>query len=107
MDRIYPLFLVFCFLGAALQAQEVKHDAGRFQEIKVYDGISANLIRSDRNEVVVRGENTRQVAVVNNDGILKIRMEITKIFSKSHSPMFPPLLSSFMMKITGHCIQVT
>ena len=69
--------------AAGLRAQDaqVTHDTGPFREIKVFDGISLNLIRSDRNQAVVRGENTRQVAVVNNDGILKVRMEITKIFS--------------------------
>ncbi len=52
-----------------------------FSEIKVYDGISLRLIPSDRNELVIRGENTDKVAVVNNSGILKIRMQITKVFS--------------------------
>ncbi|MBC2838196.1 DUF2807 domain-containing protein [Robiginitalea sp. SC105] len=67
--------------GLLAQDTQVSHETGAFREIKVFDGISLTLIRSDRNEAVVRGENTRQVAVVNNDGILKIRMEITKIFS--------------------------
>lgn len=69
--------------AGVLRAQDaqVTHDTGPFREIKVFDGISLTLIRSDRNQAVVRGENTRQVAVVNNDGVLKVRMEITKIFS--------------------------
>ncbi len=74
---------MFGMTAGALIAQDarVTHQTGPFHEVKVYDGISLTLIRSDRNEAVVRGENTARVAVVNNDGVLKIRMEITKIFS--------------------------
>ena len=52
-----------------------------FHEIKAFDGLSVNLIRSDVNQAVIDGENTDKVAVVNNDGVLKIRMQIDKIFS--------------------------
>jgi hypothetical protein len=53
----------------------------KFTEVKAFDGISVNLIRSDANKVVISGANTQKVAVVNNDGVLKIRMEIDKLFS--------------------------
>merc|ERR1712000_627192 len=33
------------------------------------------------NKAVITGANTNKVAIVNNDGVLKIRMEIDKIFS--------------------------
>lgn len=52
-----------------------------FKEVKGFDGLSINLIKSSENKVVISGENTDKVAVVNNDGILKIRMQIGKIFS--------------------------
>ena len=63
------------------QGDRITYALDPFQEVKVFDGISLNLIRSDRNEAVVRGENKEKVAVVNTGGVLKIRMEITKIFS--------------------------
>ena len=78
------LFLILCCWSLGLLAQQenrISHSLETFKEIKVFDGISLNLIRSDRNEAVVYGENTRQVAIVNTGGVLKIRMEITKIFS--------------------------
>ncbi len=65
----------------AQQENRISHSLEPFKEIKVFDGISLNLIRSDRNEAVVYGENTRQVAVVKTGDVLRIRMEITKIFS--------------------------
>ena len=52
-----------------------------FKEVKGFDGLSINLIKSSENKVVISGENTDKVAVVNNDGILKIRMQIGKSFS--------------------------
>lgn len=57
----------------------VKLDA--FTELKAFDGLSVNLIRSSENKAIITGANTEKVAVVNNEGILKLRMEVTKIFS--------------------------
>ncbi len=68
---------------SCLRAQDgdITQNLQKFTEIKVFDGISLSLIRGDENKVVISGANTSKVAVVNNDGILKIRMEIDKIFS--------------------------
>lgn len=52
-----------------------------FKEVKGFDGLSINLIQATENKAVVSGENTGSVAIVNNDGVLKIRMQIGKIFS--------------------------
>ncbi|WP_238934455.1 head GIN domain-containing protein [Aurantibacter crassamenti] len=64
-------------------AQETKtfNQLGKFTEIKAYDGLSVNLIKSDTNKAVVTGENIGKIAIDNNDGVLKLRMQITKIFS--------------------------
>ncbi len=76
------LALLFIFCTTALLAQDSKTEiVGKFSEIKVFDGISANLIKSDENKVVISGEDISDVAVVNKNGKLKIRMEIDKIFS--------------------------
>ncbi len=72
-------FFLFQTLGA--QENEITKKLGSFSEIKVFDGISLQLIRSDENKVVISGANTDKVAVVNNDGVLKIRMQIDKMFS--------------------------
>jgi len=52
-----------------------------FKEVKAYDGLSITLIRSDVNKAVITGANTKNVVIVNNAGVLKIRMEVTKLFS--------------------------
>lgn len=65
----------FCF------AQNPKSiDIGEFSEIKVFDRMMVNLIQSDVNKVVIKGEDIEDVVVLNKNGKLKIRMEFEKIF---------------------------
>ncbi|MGB5699477.1 head GIN domain-containing protein [Muriicola sp.] len=78
------VLLLFIWAGVvATRAQEgkVSQNLSSFKELKVFDGLSVNLIRSDKNQAVITGANTSKVAIVNTDGVLKIRMEIGKIFS--------------------------
>lgn len=63
------------------QNEKVTHNLQVFKEVKAFDGLSVNLIKSDENKAVITGANTSNVAIVNNDGVLKIRMEINKLFS--------------------------
>ncbi len=64
-----------------LYAQKITRELEAFKELKAFDGLSVNLIRSDVNKAVIAGANTEKVAIVNNDGVLKIRMEIDMIFA--------------------------
>ncbi|MBR9855985.1 MAG: DUF2807 domain-containing protein [Algicola sp.] len=78
------LTIVILFMSAQfIEAQDatVTQDLQKFTEVKGFDGISINLIKSNENKAVITGANTKNVAIVNNDGVLKIRMEIVKIFS--------------------------
>ncbi|MDC6387844.1 DUF2807 domain-containing protein [Maribacter sp. PR1] len=77
------LILLFVLSVPKLVAQESKltKTLEKFAEVKGFDGISINLIRSSENKAVITGENTDKVAIVNNEGILKIRMELLKFFS--------------------------
>ncbi len=74
------LFLFGCVMVYG-QDTKVTQNLETFNEVKGFDGLSINLIKSSENKAVITGENTRSVAIVNNDGVLKIRMQITKIFS--------------------------
>jgi len=73
------LVLSIQFIGA--QNEKTFGQIGKFTEVKAFDGISVNLIKSDTNKAVVTGDNIDKVAVVNNKGVLKLRMQIGKIFS--------------------------
>ncbi|MBO0330886.1 head GIN domain-containing protein [[Muricauda] lutisoli] len=76
---IVILFLSLQYMEA--QDATVTQNLQKFTEVKGFDGISINLIKSNENKAVIQGANTTNVAIVNNDGVLKIRMEIIKIFS--------------------------
>ncbi|MFC4095775.1 head GIN domain-containing protein [Euzebyella saccharophila] len=82
MKQFFLCTLVF-FGGLRLQAQDSKltQELTRFTEVKAFDGISVKLIKSDTNKAVITGENIQKVSIVNNDGVLKIRMQLDKIFS--------------------------
>lgn len=63
------------------QNEEITISLDPFTQIKAYDGLSVNLIKSTENKAIITGANTRNVAVVNSEGVLKIRMQVTKLFS--------------------------
>lgn len=52
-----------------------------FDELKVFDQLNVTLVPSDENKVVVAGKNESDFEAVNKNGVLKIRMRLTKILS--------------------------
>ncbi len=74
------LIALLILVTAALQAQEKVEDIGDFTEVKVFDRMRVNLIKSTKNKVVLKGKDTDDIELINKDGILKIRMDIDKIF---------------------------
>ncbi|PIE99764.1 MAG: chaperonin [Maribacter sp.] len=74
------LLLFLCQMAVA-QDNKITQDIQPFSELKVFDGLSINLIKSEENKAIITGVNTDNVVIVNNNGVLKIRMQITKIFS--------------------------
>lgn len=81
MKIVKVLLLLFSFHALCAQEEKITQELERFAEVKGFDGLSINLIKSDVNKAVVTGANTKKVAIVNNAGVLKLRMEIDKIFS--------------------------
>lgn len=77
------LFVLFLCLMHTVRPQDgkISMNLTKFTEVKAFDGISVNLIKSNEDKAVITGANTDKVNIVNTDGILKIRMQITKIFS--------------------------
>ena len=80
MKKIGFALLLFSILSATAQ-EEITRQTSDFYEIKVFDEISAELIRSEENKIVISGENTDEVTVLNKNGKLKIRMNITELFN--------------------------
>ncbi|WKB82786.1 head GIN domain-containing protein [Cellulophaga omnivescoria] len=74
-------FIFFAISLVNAQNEKITQKLQNFSEVKAFDGLSVNLIKSTKNEAVITGVNTQKVAIVNNDGVLKLRMELDKIFS--------------------------
>jgi len=58
----------------------ITKDVGDFHELKVYDLIVVNLIQSNENKVVIKGDHTDDVRIINQNGKLKLRMEVDTRF---------------------------
>ena len=80
-NLVWLVVLLFVSQTTNAQDEKISQDLLSFSEIKVFDGLSVNLIKSSENKAVITGANTKNVAVVNNEGVLKIRMQVTKLFS--------------------------
>jgi len=79
----YVILFIFClsYSVGSCQEEDITLKIDKFSEVKVFDGLSINLIRSSVNKVVIKGESVSKVVVINNKGVLKLRMQIGKVFS--------------------------
>lgn len=72
--------MIIFFIGLisfnAIAQKEIIVETDKFTEIKAFDRIQVELIKSDENKVVITGEDRDEVEVVNKNGLLKIRMEV-------------------------------
>ncbi|WP_431133016.1 head GIN domain-containing protein [Psychroserpens mesophilus] len=76
------LAITLLFLSTLLSAQNPKEKGvGDFSEVKVFDLIEVNLIKSDVDKVEITGDDIEDVEVLNKNGKLKIRMKLDKIFN--------------------------
>ena len=79
MKKIILLFAVISSLAASAQRM-VDKEVGDFNKIKVFDLIEVNLIKSDENRITIKGDNVYDIKIVNDDGTLKLRMQLDKRF---------------------------
>jgi Putative auto-transporter adhesin, head GIN domain len=52
-----------------------------FDEVKVFDQLNVTLVQSNENKVVVSGKNESSFETINKNGVLKLRMKLTKMLS--------------------------
>ncbi len=52
-----------------------------FDELKVFDQLNVTLIPSNENKVEISGKNESSFEAVNKNGVLKLRMKLTKLLS--------------------------
>ncbi len=75
------LFALLVSVTSVSFSQDREESVKEFTTVKVFDGISATLVKSDENKVIISGANTEDVQVVDKNGVLKLRMDIEKTFS--------------------------
>lgn len=74
-------FALLIVTSLSIAQNPLEKGVGDFNEIKVFDLIEVNLIKSDVNRVEITGDDIEDVEVINKDGKLKIRMKFDKIFN--------------------------
>ena len=73
-------FCMFLIAFYGFSQTMLDKEVGDFHEIKVYDLIEVNLIKSDNNRIIIKGHNVYDIKYVNKNGVLKLKMELDKKF---------------------------
>jgi len=84
MKKITTIALSLITLGLFAQNPKEKN-VGDFYDVKVFDRIEVNLVKSDEEKVVISGRDANDVEVINKNGKLKIRMQFEKIFDGANT----------------------
>lgn len=73
--------VVVLFITTICLAQNpIEKTVGEFSELKVYDLIEVELVKSDKDKIVITGKNAEDVLVNNKNGTLKIKMKLEEAF---------------------------
>ena len=76
------LFTLFILFNSFLFSQSpITRTLGEFKEIKVYDLINVDLIKSSENRITISGKYAEDVNVIQKNNTLKIRMKLKKMFN--------------------------
>lgn len=74
--------LVFTFLFiTSIAFSQVEKNLGDFTKVTTFDQIDVLLIPASENKIILNGEHSEEVELVNKNGELKIRMPLTKMLS--------------------------
>lgn len=80
------LLILAIFISTLAIAQNpIEKSVGEFSELKVFDLIEVELIKSKENKVIISGENKNDVVVNNKNGKLKIKMKLEEIFDGNNT----------------------
>ncbi|WP_034042418.1 head GIN domain-containing protein [Wocania ichthyoenteri] len=84
MKRLVTILTIFISTLAIAQ-NPIEKSIGEFSELKVFDLIEVELIKSKENKVVISGNNANDVIVNNKNGKLKIKMNLEEIFDGNNT----------------------
>lgn len=74
MNKLILLAALIVSFSSLAQEKTTK-DIEKFTELKAFDQIEVTLIKSDKNQVVLTGEDQGDVDIENKKGLLKIKMD--------------------------------
>lgn len=73
------LALILMILTANISLAQITKDLGEFSDVKVFDRINVELIKSSENKIEITGKRSEETEIVNKNGLLKIRMKFGKL----------------------------
>ncbi len=80
------MLIVFSVLIGKIHAQkEITRNLGDFNELKVFDKIQVTLVKSEENRIEITGIKRRDVNVVQNGNLLKIRMSLNNLWDGNNT----------------------
>lgn len=62
-------------------SQKAEKTLGEFSQLKAFDGLSVELVKSDENRAVVSGKYAKDVDFINKNGLLKIRFGVPRVLN--------------------------
>jgi len=74
------IVLAILITGAITAQNTISKTVGEFSELKVYDLINVEMIKSKENKVEISGKNASEVEIINKKGTLKIRLKLEESF---------------------------
>ena len=83
MKHVFTV-LILVYAITTMAQNSIEKTVGEFTELKVFDLIEVEMIKSNENKVSISGKNNKEVVVNNKNGKLKIKMNIEKIFPFFH-----------------------
>lgn len=75
------IVLIVFVMISQINFSQTTLNLGDFDEVKVFDQLNVTLVPSDENKIVVTGKNDDSFETVNKNGLLKLRMKLTKMLS--------------------------
>jgi hypothetical protein len=80
MKTALNTFLLLFTASALFSQNPIVKSIGEFTELKVYDLIQVELIKSNENKVIITGDNAKDVLIINKNGVLKIKMKLEEAY---------------------------
>ena len=84
MKGLFTL-LVLVYAVSLTAQNSIEKTIGEFTELKVFDLIEVEMIKSNENKVTISGKNNKDVVVNNKNGKLKIKLNIEKLFDGNNT----------------------